>query len=226
MIAKTIGAASVLPLLAACATSQAAPAGLEAQLDELLAWFPGTYENHQQVYGEAIADLPASERHRHRHHTFQPVSIAGIPGRQIYAQQYQHYDPQDLYRQRVYSFTINPDEQAIQLTIYTPHDPGQLTDMHLDPAQQAALSVDDFFLKPGCEVFWQKTGDQFEGYLKDGACSYYSERFETEIFLNETLIMRRDALLLDDSAVDGDGNLIFGAAGNGPSINLKYDACD
>ncbi len=98
--------------------------------------------------------------------------------------------------------------------------------MHLDPAQQAALSVDDFFLKPGCEVFWQKTGDQFEGYLKDGACSYYSERFETEIFLNETLIMRRDALLLDDSAVDGDSNLIFGAAGNGPSINLKYDACD
>jgi len=226
MIAKTIGAASVLPLLAACATSQAAPAGLEAQLDELLAWFPGTYENHQQVYGEAIADLPASERHRHRHHTFQPVSIAGIPGRQIYAQQYQHYDPQDLYRQRVYSFTINPDEQAIQLTIYTPNDPGQLTDMHLDPAQQAALSGDDFFLKPGCEVYWQKTGDQFEGYLKDGACSYYSERFETEIFLNETLIMRRDALLLDDSAVDGDGNLIFGAAGNGPSINLKYDVCD
>jgi CpeT/CpcT family protein DUF1001 len=222
---RSFGPAVILAL-SACATSHAAPSSLETQLDELLSWFPGTYENHQQVYRQSIADLPASERHRHRHHTFQPVSIAGIPGRQIYAQQYQHYDPEDLYRQRVYSFTVNEAEQAIQLTIYTPNEPGELTDMHLDPAKQAALSVDDFFLKPGCEVYWKKRDDQYEGYLKDGACSYYSERFQTEIFLNETLVMRKDALLLDDSAVDGDGNLIFGAAENGPSINLKYDACD
>lgn len=222
---RSFGPAAILAL-SACATSYAAPASLETQLDELLTWFPGTYENHQQVYRQAIADLPASERHRHRHHTFQPVFIAGIPGRQIYAQQYQHYDPQDLYRQRVYAFTVNAAEQAIQLTIYTPNDPDRLTDMHLDPAKQAALSADDFFLKPGCEVYWKKRDDQYEGYLKDGACSYYSERFQTEVFLNETLVMREDALLLDDYAVDGDGNLIFGAAGNGPSINLKYEACD
>ena len=222
---KSTGLVALLAL-SACATVQSETPVLETQLDELLSWFPGTYENHQQVYRQAIDDLPAAQRHRHRHHTFQPVSIAGIPGRQIYAQQYQHYDPQDLYRQRVYSFTVNPAEQAIQLTIYTPKEPARLIDMHLDPAMQAALSVDDFFLKPGCEVFWKKRNGQYEGYLKDGACSYYSERFKTEIFLNETLIMRPDALLLDDSAVDGDGNLIFGAAGNGPSINLKYEACN
>nr|WP_070960607.1 chromophore lyase CpcT/CpeT [Hyphomonas sp. Mor2] len=225
MTLKYIAVASALAL-AACAISHAEPSDLEAQLDELLTWFPGTYENHQQVYAQAIADLPASERHRHRHHTFAPVSISGLPGRLIYAQQYQHYDPQDLYRQRIYAFTVNEAEQAIQLTIYTPTDPSRLTDMHLDPARQAALSMDDFFLKPGCEVFWQKQGDQYEGYLKQNTCSYYSERFQTDVFLNETLIMRQDALLLDDFAVDGEGNQVFGSAGNGPSINLKYETCD
>lgn len=224
MTIKQIAAAGAFAL-SACATSQAQPTSLEAQLDELLAWFPGTYENHQQVSAQAIADLPAEARHRHRHHTFAPVSISGLPGRLLYAQQYQHYDPQDLYRQRVYSFTLNEAEQAIQLTIYTPNDPSELTDMHLDSAQQASLSAEDFFLKPGCEVFWKKQGEQYEGYLKQNACSYYSERFQTEVFLNETLIMRQDALLLDDFAVDGDGNQVFGSAGNGPSINLKYEDC-
>ena len=223
---KALFAAAALLATPACATSQADPQSLEANLEELLTWFPGTYENHAQVYREAIDDLPGHERHRHTHHTFQPVTIDGLPGRLIYAQQYQHYDPNDLYRQRVYSFTLNAAENAIQLTIYTPNDPSQLTDMHLDPAKQAALSADDFFLKPGCEVYWKKQGGQYEGYLKENACSYYSERYQTEVFLNETLIMREDALLLDDTAVDADGNLLFGAAGNGPSVNKKHAPCD
>jgi len=225
MTFKLMAAASALAL-SACATAQVEPSALEAEMAELLAWFPGTYENHEQVYAQAIADLPVADRHRHRHHTFAPVRISGLPGTLIYAQQHQHYDPRDLYRQRVYSFAVNEAEEAIQLTIYTPNDPARLTDMHLDPGKQAALSADDFFLKPGCEVFWKKQGDQYEGYLKQNACSYYSERFQTEIFLNETLVMRQDALLLDDFAVDGDGNQVFGSAGNGPSVNLKYDTCD
>ena len=226
MKAIIIGMVATLFMTSACATAHTMPAPLEADLEELLTWFPGTYENHPQVYREALADLPAEERHRHTHHTFQPVTISGLPGRLIYAQQYQHYDPKDLYRQRIYSFTVNDEEQAIQLTIYTPHDPSRLTDMHLTPSKQAALSADDFFLKPGCEVYWKKNRDQYEGYLKPNACSYHSQRYQTEVFLNETLIMREDALLLDDTAVDADGNLLFGAAGNGPSINEKHLPCD
>jgi len=75
--------------------------------------------------------------------------------------------------------------------------------------------------KPGCEVYWKKNGDQFEGYLKENACSYYSERFDTRVFLNETLILREDALLLDDRAVDGDGNLVFGVDDKGATVKLK-----
>ncbi len=225
MIDKTLAILAAVSLTA-CTTSMDQPSPLEEDLNELLSWFPGTYENHEQVYREAIDDLPSSERHRHTHHTFQPVTITGIPGRLLYAQQYQHYDPTDLYRQRIYSFTVNEEEQAIQLTIYTPTDPSRLTDMHLDPTKQAALSVDDFFLKPGCEVFWKRGADQYEGYLKTNACSYYSDRYETEVFLNETLVLRQDALLLDDTAMDGDGNILFGAAGNGPGINLKYEPCE
>lgn len=196
---------------------------LTQDLDELLAWFPGVYDNHAQIEAERVDDIDTNLRHRHLNHTFFPVEIDGIPGRQLYAQQYQHHDPADLYRQRIYAFETDEEENAIRLTIYTPKSPEQLTDIHLDPNRQSALSPDDFILKPGCEVYWTRGNDQFDGYLEPKACSYYSTRYETQVFLEETLTLRQDALLLNDRGVDDDGNLVFGVDDKGPTINLKQD---
>ena len=110
-------------------------AALEADLEELLQWFPGVYDNHRQVYRQAVERVPEELRQRHTNHIFRPLTMAGIPGRTLYAQQSQHYDLTDLYRQRIYSFTIDETEQAIRLTIYTPRDPSRLVDAHLDPSR-------------------------------------------------------------------------------------------
>ncbi len=197
---------------------------LAEDLDEMLAWFPGVYDNFEQIETERESDLDPALRHRHLNHTFYPVEISGIPGRQLYAQQYQHHDPADLYRQRIYSFEPDFEEGAVKLTIYTPNDPGALTDIHLSQARQAAMSVDDFILKPGCDVYWKRANDQFEGYLKPKACSYYSTRYETQVYLEETLTLRRDALLLNDRGLDAEGNLVFGVDDKGPTINLKQNS--
>ncbi len=199
------------------------PTSLEADLEELMEWFPGVYDNHQQVYRQAVDRVPEEMRQRHTNHIFRPLSITGIPGRTLYAQQSQHYDPSDLYRQRIYSFTVDEAEQAIRLTIYTPRDPSRLTDAHLDPDKVADLSADDFILKPGCEVFWRRGEGQFDGILKPNACSYFSEMFGKRVYLNETLTLRPDALILHDRAVDAEGNLVFGSADKGPTINLKIE---
>jgi len=201
------------------------PNTLQQDLEELLNWFPGKYDNHQQVYKEAVLDVPMERRHRQTHHIFHPVKLDFIPGLKLYAQQSQHYNLDDLYRQRIYSFTIDEVEQAIRLTIYTPKEPAKLKNAHLDPSIFEKLNEADFFLKPGCEVFWKKEKDHFRGYLKENACSYYSKKFGTQVFLNETLLLKKDALLLDDTAVDSKGKLVFGVADKGPTINLKEKPC-
>jgi hypothetical protein len=207
----------------ACAQETTFPPTLEADLEELLEWFPGVYDNHRQVYRQAVERVPEEMRQRHTNHIFRPLSITGIPGRTLYAQQSQDYDLNDLYRQRIYSFKVDQDEQAIRLTIYTPHDPARLTDAHLDPAKVAEMTVEDFYLKPGCEVFWRRGEGQFDGILKTNACSYFSEMFGKRVYLNESLTLRPDALILHDRAVDAEGNLVFGSADKGPTINLKIE---
>ncbi|MEM9305639.1 MAG: chromophore lyase CpcT/CpeT [Pseudomonadota bacterium] len=221
---RFLGALGTLMLVSSAAGADD-HVSLEAQLDQLMEWFPGEYDNHVQVYRQMTERVPPEQLHRQTHHIFHPVSVTGIPEPSLYAQQSQHYDRSDLYRQRIYSFSINADEQAIQLTIYTPQDPSKLTDAHLDPGRLAGLTANDFVLKPGCEVFWTWDGTQYNGYLKENACSYFSTRFDTQVYLNETLTLRRDALVLDDTATDGDGNLVFGAAEKGPTVNLKQSPC-
>ena len=124
--------------LAGCQSTESGGevADLEQDLAEMLVWFPGVYDNYEQIEAERLADLPAALRHRHLNHTFFPVEISGIPGRQLYAQQYQHHDPANLYRQRIYSFEPDPTEGAVRLTIYTPNSPEDLIDIHLDPERQ------------------------------------------------------------------------------------------
>ncbi len=198
---------------------------LENDLKTLLEWFPGEYDNHQQIYKEAVNKLPAEKRHRQTHHIFHEVWLEFIPGRTLYAQQSQHYDLDDLYRQRIYSFEIDEIEHAIRLRIYTPKDPSKLKNGHLSPDVFVKLKTEDFFLKPGCDVFWKREGAIFKGYLKENDCNYYSDRFETQVYLNETLILRQDALLLDDKATDGNGKAVFGVHDKGPTINLKEIPC-
>ncbi|MEP6341086.1 chromophore lyase CpcT/CpeT [Parasphingorhabdus sp.] len=224
VLSKSFGLLSIFAFLAFAvpgAAKESPSSNLEADLDELLSWFPGVYDNHQQVYRQAVDKVDPELRQRHTNHTFSPLQISGIPGRTLYAQQYQHYDPRDLYRQRIYAFEVDKTEQAIRLTIYTPMEPSRLTDAHLDPAKVADMTAADFILKPGCEVYWKRTEQQFEGYLKKYACSYYSSRYQKRVFLNETLIMRPNALILHDRAVDAQGVLVFGSADKGPTINLK-----
>lgn len=198
---------------------------LQQDLDTLLKWFPGEYDNHRQVYKEAVGKLASEKRHRQTHHIFKEVQLDFISGRTLYAQQSQHYDLDDLYRQRIYAFEIDKKEKAIRLRIYTPKEPRELKNGHQNPEVFATLSLDDFFLKPGCDVFWKREGNVFKGYLKENDCNYYSDRFETQVYLNETLILREDALLLNDSAKDGDGKPVFGVHDKGPTINLKEKPC-
>ena len=214
-------ALATLVLAAPVAAQDANATSLESDMVELVTWFPGVYDNHQQVYRQAVNNVAEGMRQRHTNHTFRPLKISGIPGHTLYAQQYQHYDPKDLYRQRLYSFEVDVAEQAIRLTIYTPNEPSSLTDAHLSPGNVKNMTIDDFNLKPGCEVYWKRAAKQFDGYLKHNSCSYYSARFKKRVFLNETLILRPDALILHDKALDENGALVFGSADKGPTVNLK-----
>ena len=194
---------------------------LDRDMQTFLEWFPGVYDNQEQVYFEKVLEVPEDERHERIHHTFAPVDMPAFGEHVFYVQQYIDDNPEDIYRQRIYVFTADYDENAIRLSIYTPNDVESLVDAHLDPSRLAGLTPGDAVNRPGCDVYWKRQANQFMGYMHDGACSFVSQRSGKRIIIDDDLLLTENEIWISDRAEDEDGNYVFGNKAGIPHKNRK-----
>lgn len=202
-----------------------APADQNAVLDRdmrtFLEWFPGVYDNQEQVYFEKEQGVPEDLRHERIHHTFARVDLPAFGENVFYVQQYLDDDPAKIYRQRIYVFTADYDENAIRLAIHTPRDVASLVDAHLDPTKLDGLEPGDTTHMPGCDVYWRKRAAEFDGQMKPKACSFVSKRSGKRIIIDDDLILTKDEIWISDRAEDEDGNYVFGNKEGISHKNLK-----
>ncbi len=190
-------------------------------LDRLMEWFPGEYDNQEQVYFEKELDVPEDLRHERTHHIFFKADLPEFGDHVLYVQQYIDDDPDKIYRQRIYVFTPDMEENAIRLTIHTPNDVKALVNAHLDPEKFKGLTPKKTKVLPGCEVFWQRQANHFVGYMKEDACTFESKRSGKTIVINDDLMLTDNELWISDRANDAQGNYVFGNKAGVPHKNRK-----
>ncbi|MCH9696000.1 MAG: chromophore lyase CpcT/CpeT [Gammaproteobacteria bacterium] len=216
---------SVLAVLAVATTTMEAGADDSAVLDRdmrtFLQWFPGVYDNQEQVYFEVEQGVPEEERHERIHHTFARVELPAFGEHVFYVQQYLDDDPQKIYRQRIYVFTPDYEENSIRLAIHTPNDVEALVDAHLDSSKLEGLTPELARNMPGCDVWWQKQANQFLGYMRAGECSFVSKRSGKRIIIDDDLVLTEDEIWISDRAEDEDGNYVFGNKAGIHHKNIK-----
>ena len=183
---------------------------LKRDFNRMMEWFPGRYDNQEQVYFEGNLDIDEDLRHGRIHHIFAPMKLDNFPGTTFYIQQYQNDDPTDVYRQRIYSFVPDTRENAIRLTIYIPKDPDAILNAHEDPTKHEGLSPDDFITYDGCDVFWRYQNAHYHGYMKKGACKVKSQRSGKTLVIEDDLQLSKSAIWIRDEGWDEDGNYVYG----------------
>lgn len=183
---------------------------LKRDFDRLMEWFPGEYDNQEQVYFEDNLEVPEEERHNRIHHIFTPVELPDFPGETYYIEQYQNGNPEDIYRQRIYSFEPDFDENAVKLTIYIPKDATPLRGAHEDLSKLEGITPSDFTTYAGCEVYWRMQLDHFHGTMKPNACRVESKRTGKILVITDDLQLSKSGIWIRDEAVDEDGNYIYG----------------
>ena len=194
---------------------------LDRDMRTLLEWFPGVYDNQEQVYFEEQQGVAEDLRHERIHHTFARVDLPAFGDNVFYIQQYIDDNPGNIYRQRIYVFTADYEENAIRLAIHTPKDVAALVDAHLDPSKLEGLTPADTTNMPGCDVFWRKRAAEFDGQMKAGACSFISKRSGKRIIIDDDLILTDSEIWISDRAEDEDGNYVFGHKEGISHINVK-----
>jgi len=194
---------------------------LDKDFRTMMAWFPGVYDNQEQVYFEAEQEVDEALRHERIHHVFEPVDLPAFGEHVFYVQQHLNDDPAQIYRQRIYVFRPDYEEGAIRLTIHIPNDVALLVDAHLDLTKLSGLSPEQTRVLPGCDVFWRRQSNHFVGYMTPNACSYVSSESGKRIIFNDDLLLTEDALWISDRAQDEEGNRVFGHPTGVPHKNRK-----
>jgi len=220
-------------VMAVCA---AAPAGAELPLPQavqekdfrlFLSWFEGEFDSNEQVAFADELGIPKDAVPERIHSIFHKVDLPTFGEHVFYVEQYLDGDPDNIYRQRLYSFSLDPEEQAIRLVIHIPPDPAALAGAHRDPAKLAGLTPATTRTMPGCDVFWRRRGDAFLGDMKPGACTFQSSRSGKTIVVSDDLYLDDDEIWIFDRAVDTEGNHVYGNQAGIPNKLKKvhYFSC-
>jgi hypothetical protein len=130
---------------------------LKAQRELLLKWWPGQYDNHEQIVRQSGGGLsPLTDTPFHRVHS-RYERVAGSPlGEYVLSMvDYRDDDPSRLLRQRSYVIGIDKDAGALRLAQYAPKSAGS--------TELAPLGAQ-------CDLLLRFVGGQFEGSVESKAC--------------------------------------------------------
>lgn len=211
--------ALLLGLGTAAAAESSTPAQLDADLDQMLAWFTGRFDSFAQAREDEENEV--EEPHGRIHSIFAPVDLPAIGEHVFYVEQYSDGDPTKIYRQRLYRFEINAEHGDVELVIFALPDPAAAVGAHQDPAKLAGLTIDNLKAYPGCEVHWTRHGrdtadDRFEGIVPKGACVVTSSRSGRTLIIMDDLRLDAEGIWIQDRAVDPDGEWVYGHRGGIP----------
>jgi hypothetical protein len=181
---------------------------LKADMTLMMKWFEGRFDNFAQTVEEreSKAEFP----HERIHSIFAGVQLPAFGENVFYVQQFMDGDPGKIYRQRLYSFTINKKESAIELKIFTFPDEKAVMNAHLAPSKLKGLTIDKMESPAGCEVYWKRDGDKFAGTMKPNACKVVSKRSGKTLIISDDLFLSKDYIWINDQARDDKGNYVFG----------------
>jgi len=160
-----------LPLcLLACAACLPVPAlaqsaaDLGAQAAQLMQWWPGEYDNHEQIVRQSGGGLsePTDAPFFRLHTVVRLASAPSLGDRVLYVTEYRNDDPHDVIRSRVY--VVRPDEnaKALRISQFEPAHPLE----NSAPIDAAALKP----IGPACDLLLRFVGGQFEGGTAPQSC--------------------------------------------------------
>ena len=177
-VAKALAAVVLLALslspglvVAEDSTSKSQP-----DFERFLQWFPGEYDNNEQVWQQAEDGVPEDDRLEHIHHIFLPVDAPAIGNNTFFVRQYMDGDYENVYRQRLYNMEWNEEVGTVQLQIFSFKDEAKYRNTDQDPSIIQSITPEEVRNMPGCDVFWSYRGDHYIGEMKEKACFYFSER--------------------------------------------------
>jgi hypothetical protein len=176
----------------------------EAELNELVGWLPGLYDNSAQVAADKSAGRPP---HDATTLSIVPVYAPFLADLTFYVQETVGDASRRISAQRVLTFEVL-DEQIVQGT-YSLLDPGRWRSGSANPDLFKSLMPQDVKLQSGCDLVWEKKDDLFTGANDRTRCRLQRGTGGLA-FVESRAELTPDELALSDRAYNAAGKLLTG----------------
>lgn len=171
----SIAAACLMGLLTTTAFGQERSYTLlERELEYLMAFWPGDYDNREQLQFDFNVGKRTVEDggHVRIHSQIRRVELPAFGPYVLYVEEYKHNDPGQIFRQRLYELSADESEGAIRLKLHFFKDGDTLLGAHRDPSKLSDLTRDDTAVLDGCDVLIRRDGDQLAGAMNAKTCVF------------------------------------------------------
>ncbi len=205
--------ASILAL-AACAMLSSCASELkraEADLKEIEAWLPGSYDNVEQVQEDARQGRTAQTAISL--HIVQ-IHMPTFGDHVFYLQESAADDPRRITSQRLLSFEAVKEGHVLE-TMYTLSQPQRWRDGHLNPSLFKGMMYNDATPLAGCELLWKKEKKEDMRYVAanpTGGCRATVPALGGGVRLQIRAELAVDELFLSELAYNSAGQLVQGNA--------------
>lgn len=197
------------------ASEASAQTTLDAELSVLLSWIVGEFDNRQQIAKGENALLETMPDAARAPDLLFPVFAqvqAPALGRHVIYLQWPMGSPEGrLQRQRIWTFEIDEQRNAVMMDFFTLREPDRWRDAHLKPETALCdITREDVIpYPPACRLPFRRHADAFIGEIPRGDCRIISQQTRTDMTINAKIVIARDQVWYAESGVRQDGSIVF-----------------
>lgn len=183
---------------------------LDAELDQILATFEGTFE-----YLPTDANAPSFERMMRSFHTkARQVDLPAFGTRVQYLEVSENGPDGRLLRQRLNVFDDDPNRAANVMRSYAFKNGAAYLGSYKDPGKLAGLKPEDLdVFETGCELIWTERSGVSTGVVNRTTCHIFNDNLNVWRHVFFMYMLDGDSLHLWEQGFTPEGAFVFGSRG-------------
>ena len=188
---------------------------LDKELELLLGWVVGEFDNQlQRSRGENVLLESRPDPSKAPDLLFPVFARVEAPalGRHVIYLQWPLGSPQGvLQRQRIWTFEVDAQRNALVMDFFMLRDPERWRDAHLRPTTALRdITRENLIPYPSaCRLSFRRHADVFIGEIPRGECRIVSQRTRTDMTIDAKIVIARDELWYNESGIRQDGSIVF-----------------
>ena len=208
------------PITASGTPPAASPeTALRRDLERIMRWWPGDYNNDRQLArlaaeGKPIWRADDSGKGGHIEVTshYRAVDLPAFGENVIYVEETKHGDPDAIFRQRIYSLTIDEAADTLRVSMWNFKDKEKHVGAWRDLSRLSGLTPAEMTnFGENCDLVMTRKSDEYHLAMQDRQCAFGENYFSYQVLLGEDSFWFRDkiARLADDAPVSIAGDYTY-----------------